>query len=72
MDSPKSMALVTGASSGIGAAFARRLYAMNYRLLLVARRKDRLEQLQSELPGGADVLVADLTKDDDLRRVDKT
>ena len=65
------LALVTGASSGIGAEFARRLSAKGYRLVLVARRKDRLERLAAEMPGGAEVLVADLAHDADLRRVEE-
>ncbi len=65
------VAMVTGASSGIGAVFARRLASGGYRLLLVARRKERLEQLAAELPGSAEVIVADLTDDVDLRRVEK-
>jgi short-subunit dehydrogenase len=62
--------MVTGASSGIGAVFARRLSVMGYRLLLVARRRERLEQLASDLHGNAEVCVADLTNDADLRRVE--
>jgi short-subunit dehydrogenase len=63
--SPESIALVTGASSGIGEQFARQLSEMGHRVALVARREDRLKQLAEELGGddravviGADLAVA--------------
>ena len=53
-------ALVTGASSGIGEAFARQLAARGYRVALVARGEDRLRTLAGELGDGAEVFVCDL------------
>jgi len=56
-------ALVTGASSGIGEQFARQLSERGYELILVARRRDRLEALAEELPGTAQVIPCDLARE---------
>jgi hypothetical protein len=67
-------ALVTGASAGLGAEYARQLAAAGTNLVLTARRLDRLENLSRELRAKhgvtVEVIQADLSKEDGLARVE--
>jgi short-subunit dehydrogenase len=69
-----SLALITGASSGIGATFARQLAARGCDLVLVARRKARLEEqaraIQAAHSVQVEILPADLTRDAGLKAVE--
>ncbi|UCI09442.1 SDR family NAD(P)-dependent oxidoreductase [Mesorhizobium sp. B1-1-8] len=71
----KGTAMITGASSGIGAVYADRLAGQGYDLVLVARRADRLQDLAERLQYAygrkVKVIAADLADDADLRRVEQ-
>jgi short-subunit dehydrogenase len=71
--SARPVALITGATAGIGRAFAQRLAARGHDLILVARDEVRLQALADELAlqygVEAEVLAADLSRDDGMRRV---
>lgn len=56
------LAIITGASSGIGAAIAAEIAADGYALMLIARRADRLRALADTLPTEAQIFTADLTE----------
>lgn len=62
-------ALITGASSGIGRDMARILSRMDYKLILVARRTSRLEELQKELNTEVHIISADLSNKDECLAV---
>jgi short-subunit dehydrogenase len=73
--SSRKVAVVTGASSGIGAVYADRLAGRGYDLVLVARRANRLEDLSNHLSKmrgtRVEVMVADLENESDVLRVER-
>lgn len=60
-------ALITGASSGIGYSMAKYLSSLGYDLILVARNKERLQEIQQELKTDVKIVVADLSKEEKLK-----
>ena len=60
------VAVITGASSGIGEATARTLATHGFRLALLARRADRIRTLADELDHGAIAIQADVTSRDSM------
>jgi short-subunit dehydrogenase len=68
MDIQGKSCIVTGASSGIGAATARRLYGLGGKLTLAARTESRLRALAEQLPGSR-VVVTDVTNPTQVRRL---
>lgn len=60
---------ITGASSGIGMEFARQYAQKGYRLILTARRRERLEALEKELHAPCRIEVCDLSQEEECYRI---
>lgn len=62
-------ALITGGSSGIGYSMAKYLSSLGYDLILVAKEKERLQEIQKELPTEVKIVVADLSNESKLKEL---
>lgn len=75
MTIPNGTALITGASTGLGAVYADRLARRGHDLILVARNQAQMERLAERLRADTgvaiDVIAADLTKSDDVTRIEQ-
>lgn len=63
-------AVITGASSGIGAELSKKLSARGYGIILVARREDRLKDLAKQLNPPSKIFVADLSQQSECQRLE--
>lgn len=73
MDTKRPRALITGASSGIGAAFAQRLAQKGFDLILHGRRQEKLAEVVTSLKNGVstDIIIAELSQREEVKKVEK-
>ena len=67
-----TVVVITGASAGIGRATARELLGVGARVVLGARRRERLEAIEAEFPGQAVAVEMDVRSPEDCRRLVRT
>lgn len=65
----KKYAVITGASTGIGAEFAKRLAKQGYTLILIARRSERMQKLTKKIHAECEIIATDLTSIQECERV---